>query len=105
MDSEIALDAEVKALLELAASPELYPQFVRAGGPALVAQVLVHENADIALGAVDLLAEITDTDALEGAEEEAEALVGNLVRLPPPPPTHTLSRTRLCTPTCTYTPT
>ena len=70
MDSELALDAEVRALGALAASPELYPEFVRLGAVPTAVGLLAHENVDIACGAVSLLAELTDADAEDADEDE-----------------------------------
>lgn len=79
LDSEVELHAELKVLFELAASAELYPDFIAQGGVKAVAGLLSHENTDIALDAVELLDDLTDSDAVADREEEAVALCEAMV--------------------------
>ncbi len=44
MESEVELDEEVKKLHVLAATPELYPSFVKLGTMTSLIQLLLHEN-------------------------------------------------------------
>ncbi|AEO64671.1 uncharacterized protein THITE_2142516 [Thermothielavioides terrestris NRRL 8126] len=78
IDSEADLDAAIKALSLLAERPALYPLFARLGCAGSLAGLLAHENADIALDAVEIVGELTDEDV---AAEEADwsALVDALL--------------------------
>uniref|UniRef100_A0A7S1TQT2 Beta-catenin-like protein 1 N-terminal domain-containing protein n=1 Tax=Phaeomonas parva TaxID=124430 RepID=A0A7S1TQT2_9STRA len=81
--SEIDVDDKLEALQALAASPELYPRFVELNGLRSVLGLLAHENADVSISAVKLLAELSDSDVLIAPETEAadaEALVAELVK-------------------------
>lgn len=62
MESEGDLDAELKVLSLLSEHPELYEELVELGGMTLIVSLLGHENADIAINAIQILAELTDED-------------------------------------------
>ncbi|KAB8446169.1 hypothetical protein FH972_025151 [Carpinus fangiana] len=93
MQSEAALDEDVKALSLISEVPELYSLFAELGGVEKLAGLLAHENTDIAIGAVQVLAELIDEDVAAEQEQwdafvdaglEADLtglLVGNLQRL------------------------
>ncbi|KAK4098426.1 DUF1716-domain-containing protein [Parathielavia hyrcaniae] len=74
IDSEADLDAAIKSLSILSEHPALYPEFARLGCAASLVSLLAHENADIALDAVEILGELTDED-VAAAEEQWGALV------------------------------
>ncbi|KAI1331702.1 DUF1716-domain-containing protein [Xylariaceae sp. FL0255] len=76
--SEAELDAEIKGLSILSEHPELYPEFARMGCVGSLVGLLVHENTDIAIDAVEIIDELTDEDV---AAEEAQwdALVDALL--------------------------
>lgn len=59
LDSELDLDENVKALAQVASSPELFPVLI--DGPTLgtLLAVVGHENVDIAADALDLLSDLT----------------------------------------------
>ncbi|KAL4421715.1 hypothetical protein ABPG77_002331 [Micractinium sp. CCAP 211/92] len=80
LDSEADLDEAVKALLVVATAPDLYPELVASTNavPTLLA-LLNHENSDIAADAIEVMAELTDGDAVEDNEEEARVLVDALL--------------------------
>ncbi|CAM9203565.1 unnamed protein product, partial [Phaeothamnion confervicola] len=70
----------------LATSPELYPEVVSFGGPELLLGLLAHENTDVGIAAVSLLAELADPEIVLGdanadpdAAAEAAAAVAALV--------------------------
>ena len=65
MESELGLDEEVQRLLAVAASPELYPDFVATGVIEHLMALLSHENTDIAADVLELFHELTDADAIE----------------------------------------
>ncbi|KIK30812.1 hypothetical protein PISMIDRAFT_87023 [Pisolithus microcarpus 441] len=72
IDSEADLDSTIKSLLPLAQSPVLaYPEIVRSGALSLLIGLLSHENVDIVIDAVELFNELTDEDA--GNEGDADA--------------------------------
>ncbi|GBG66651.1 hypothetical protein CBR_g66787 [Chara braunii] len=79
LDSEVDLDQEVKKLHALAAVPELYPELVRLNSVSSILGLLSHENTDLAIDVVNLLHDLTDSDALEDNEEPALVLVNALV--------------------------
>jgi beta-catenin-like protein 1 len=65
-------------LRPLATAPDLYPTLVQLGCVKSFLGLLSHENADIAVAAVDLLQELTDVDTLNESEEGAASLVDSL---------------------------
>lgn len=85
MDSEIALDAEIRRTHAIASAPDLFIDFCEAGGHLLVTRLLGHENGDIAGDAASLLREMTDADSggvaggEEGSREDAMILTVALV--------------------------
>lgn len=93
IQSEAELDADIRALSILGEHPELYPQVVALGTVGSLVGLLAHENTDIAIGAIEIIGELTDEDvaatpaqwdALVGALLEADLvglLVSNLGRL------------------------
>jgi len=65
-------------LRSLAIAPDLYSTLVQLGCVKSFLGLLSHENADIAVAAVDLIQELTDVDTLNESEEGAAALVAAL---------------------------
>lgn len=80
-DSEVELHDEIQKLKILAGGPELYPELVSLGTVASIAQLLNHDNTDIAIDAVTLIQDLTDEDVLDGDEndEPANVLVDALI--------------------------
>lgn len=74
MASEADLDAEIKALSILAEHAELYPEFTKLGCVGTLVSLLTHENTDIAIDAIEVLAELTDED-IEANEAQWKSLV------------------------------
>ncbi|KAI0254679.1 DUF1716-domain-containing protein [Lactifluus subvellereus] len=73
IDSEVDLDAAIKALLPLAQVPKVaYPLLIGSGQLEALVGLLSHENADIALDVIELIHELTDEDVGEEAEDEDE---------------------------------
>lgn len=66
LDSEVALDEELKRARLLAAAPELYPTLLSSGGMKSLLELLAHENSDIAIDVLVLLGELCDPDVLVG---------------------------------------
>lgn len=63
IDSEADLDGMVKQFLPLTQNPPLYyPEIVNNGTVSLMANLLSHENTDIAIDVVEVLHELTDED-------------------------------------------
>lgn len=75
LESELDLDEAVKSLLVVASTPQLYPDLVQAGAIPTLMTLITHDNADIAADALELLSELTDTDAVEDNRQEAGLLV------------------------------
>ncbi|KAF3760972.1 DUF1716-domain-containing protein [Cryphonectria parasitica EP155] len=78
IQSEADLDADIKALSILGEHPELYPQLVELGTVGSLVGLLAHENTDIAIGAIEIIGELTDED-VAAEEEQWDALVGALL--------------------------
>ncbi|KAL2115398.1 hypothetical protein VTJ04DRAFT_9653 [Mycothermus thermophilus] len=74
IESEADLDAAIRALSVLADHPSLYPLFARLGSATSLVSLLAHDNTDIALGAVEIIGELTDED-VPASDEEWGALV------------------------------
>lgn len=74
MESEADLDDAVKALSILSEHSELYEEFAKLGCAGSLVGLLAHENTDIAIGAIQILAELTDED-VEAEQEQWDAIV------------------------------
>lgn len=74
IDSESNLDSALHSLTStLPQNPKVfYPEFVKAGSVSLLAELLSHENTDIALDVVMVLVELTEEDVEGGEEDEDE---------------------------------
>ncbi|KAG5458328.1 MAG: Catenin-beta-like protein, partial [Olpidium bornovanus] len=82
MESEADLDEEIKALMSLTQAPQHYPTIVQLNCDASIVSLLSHENTDIAVGAVEVLKELTDEDVLpedEEGEKAVRAFVDSLI--------------------------
>ncbi|KAL9056449.1 MAG: hypothetical protein Q9162_002930 [Coniocarpon cinnabarinum] len=78
IESEGELDADIKNLSVLSEHPELYPELAKMGSVNSLVQLLIHENVDIAINAVQIMAELTDED-VSATEEQWNALANGLV--------------------------
>lgn len=79
MASEADLDAEVKSWSLLSDHPELYSEFAAsAEGVGSVVGLLAHENTDIAIGAIEILAELLDED-VQAEQDQWDALASALL--------------------------
>ena len=78
MESEGDLDAEIKTLSTLSEHTGLYPEFVKLGSVDSLVQLLLHENTDIAINAISILAELTDEDA-NATQDQWDALVSAIL--------------------------
>ncbi len=65
MDSELDLDEEVKKLMAIAGSPELYPAFVRTNTVQTLLNLLTHQNTDIVADVIGVFEDLTDADVIE----------------------------------------
>lgn len=68
MGSEADLDAAIKEISVLSEHPELYKEFAKLGCMASLVSLLAHENADIAIDAIEIINELIDEDV--GASDE-----------------------------------
>jgi beta-catenin-like protein 1 len=71
----------LKQFLPLTQNPPLfYPELVKSGALALLANLLSHENTDIAIDVIEIIQELTDEDVGaevdDLAEEEGEGSTG-----------------------------
>jgi beta-catenin-like protein 1 len=78
MASEADLDTEVKELSILSEHPELYEEFAKMGCVGSLISLLSHENADIAIDAIQIISELTDED-VEAEQEQWDKLVNAMV--------------------------
>lgn len=78
MTSEADLDADIKALSILAEHPELYGEFAKLGCVGSLVGLLAHENADIAIDAIEIISELTDED-VEAEQEQWNELVDAMI--------------------------
>ncbi|GAA97784.1 uncharacterized protein L969DRAFT_100397 [Mixia osmundae IAM 14324] len=76
VESEIALDTALHALLLLTQSPgSFYPELIKLGIISTLVDLLSHENVDISIAVITILEELTDEDVGEGEDGE-ESTVG-----------------------------
>jgi beta-catenin-like protein 1 len=78
MASEADLDTEIKGLSILSENSELYEEFAKMGCVASLVSLLSHENADIAIDAIQIISELTDED-VEAEQEQWDSLVNAMV--------------------------
>ena len=79
MESEVELHDVLQELHAVATNPELYPLMVELSVVPSLLELLAHENTDIAVGIVDLLQELTESDVYNEAPEEADSLIDALL--------------------------
>lgn len=65
MESEVDLDEEVKKLMAIAGTPELYPHLVRTNTVQTLLALLVHQNTDIVADVIGVFEDLTDADVIE----------------------------------------
>ena len=78
MASEADLDTEIKGLSILSEHPDLYNEFSKMGCVGSLVSLLAHENADIAIDAIQTIGELIDED-VEAGQEQWDNLVNALV--------------------------
>ncbi|KKK19963.1 hypothetical protein P175DRAFT_0478104 [Aspergillus ochraceoroseus IBT 24754] len=78
MASEADLDTEIKSLSILSEHPELYNEFANLGCVGSLISLLSHENADIAIDAIQIISELTDED-VEAEQEQWDTLVNAML--------------------------
>lgn len=77
IESEADLDAALKQFLPLTQNPPLfYPELVKSGALALLANLLSHENTDIAIDVIEIIQELTDEDVGAEVDDLAEDEAG-----------------------------
>jgi len=69
MASEADLDADIKTLSILSEHPELYPEFAKLGCVNSLVSLLAHENTDIAIDAIEIIAELIDEDVAASSSQ------------------------------------
>lgn len=74
MQSEADLDSEIKGLSILTEHAEYYDEFTRAGGAEKLVGLLAHDNVDIAINAIEIVAELVDED-VEVEQEQWDVLI------------------------------
>lgn len=73
IESEADLDSALKQFLPLTQNPPLfYPELVKSGSIALLANLLSHENTDIAIDVIEVIQELTDEDVGAEVDDLAE---------------------------------
>ena len=78
MASEADLDTEIKSLSILSEHPDLYEEFAKVGCVGSLVSLLSHENADIAIDAIQIMSELTDED-VQAEQEQWDSLVNAMV--------------------------
>ncbi|KAE8349215.1 Catenin-beta-like protein [Aspergillus coremiiformis] len=78
MASEADLDGEIKGLSILSEHPELFAEFSNLGCVGSLISLLSHENADIAIDAIQIISELTDED-VEAEQEQWDTLVNAML--------------------------
>jgi beta-catenin-like protein 1 len=78
MSSEADLDSSIKALSILSEHSELYSEFAELGCVNSLVSLLSHENTDIAIGAIEIISELTDED-VDAKQDQWDALVDALL--------------------------
>lgn len=79
MDSEVALDEELTKWKQVAASPALYPHLVELEVVPMLLALFAHENLDIRLDVISLLADLTDVDDADASLQATLLLVNALM--------------------------
>jgi beta-catenin-like protein 1 len=74
MESEGDLDEGIKNLSILSDHSELYEEFAKSTAATKLVELLAHDNNDIAIGAIEIISELTDED-VEAEQEQWDALV------------------------------
>lgn len=74
MESEGDLDDGIKDLSILSEHAELYEEFAKSTAASKLVELLAHENTDIAIGAIEIISELTDED-VAAEQEQWDALV------------------------------
>lgn len=78
MESEGDLDEGIKDLSTLSEHPELYEEFAKSTAASKLVELLAHENTDIAIGAIEMISELTDED-VAGEQHQWDALVSTFL--------------------------
>ena len=78
MSSEADLDDEIKKISILSQHPEQYEEYARLGGVNHLAGLLLHENVDIAIAALDVIGDLVD-DGVEGTDAQIASLIKPLL--------------------------
>lgn len=78
MSSEADLDTAIKSVSILSEHPELYVEFSKLGCAGSLVSLLSHENADIAIDAIQTISELTDED-VSAEQEQWDSVVNAMV--------------------------
>ncbi|KAG2784013.1 hypothetical protein JG687_00001099 [Phytophthora cactorum] len=79
LESELALDGELTRWKQVAAKPELFAVMMELQVPRVLLGLFAHENLDIRLAVLSLLAELTDVDDAATSLEPARMLTKHLI--------------------------
>ncbi|KAG7380571.1 Beta-catenin-like protein 1 [Phytophthora pseudosyringae] len=79
LESELALDNELTRWTQVAAKPELFAVMTELQVPRVLLGLFAHENLDIRLAVLGLLAELTDVDESAESLEPARRLAKHLM--------------------------
>ncbi|KAF2228316.1 beta-catenin-like protein-like protein 1 [Elsinoe ampelina] len=79
MQSEAELDEEIKGLSNLTEHSEYYADFVQIGGAEQLVGLLAHDNIDIAINAIEIIAELLDED-VEVEQEQWDTLAEAMLK-------------------------
>ncbi|CAI5715925.1 unnamed protein product [Hyaloperonospora brassicae] len=79
LESELALDHELKRWQQVAAKPELFGVMIELQVPRVLLGLFAHDNVDIQLSVLSLLADLTEVDDAVESQEPARKLAQHLV--------------------------
>lgn len=80
MDSEVALDEELTKWKAVGSAPTLYAQVIELGVLPMLLGLFTHENLDIRLDVLSLLADWTEVDEADFSLEPTRQLVSELLK-------------------------
>jgi beta-catenin-like protein 1 len=78
IDSEVALDEAISSLSTISSNPKLYAIIVQQHAHETLVGLLAHDNADVSVAVLNLLAELLDDAPEEDEELMVQALGGEL---------------------------
>eukprot|EP01126_Amoeba_proteus_P034764 TRINITY_DN3477_c0_g1_i2.p1 TRINITY_DN3477_c0_g1~~TRINITY_DN3477_c0_g1_i2.p1 ORF type:complete len:493 (+),score=112.96 TRINITY_DN3477_c0_g1_i2:537-2015(+) len=79
VETEVDLDEEIKKLHAITSAPHLYEELISLKAHVTILGLLIHDNTDIVVDAVELIKELTDTDVTVENSNAVKLLVDSLL--------------------------